>query len=108
MAAMTARHRIPLYGEEGMRRFVDARTGRLAEPEPDPVRIALQRRRERWAARYLLAVAVVEIASSTAVLALSKQYLAEIRLAWIAGIVLAFGVVGLAVWMIVHEPKDAA
>jgi hypothetical protein len=103
---MSAPDRIPPYGEAGMRRFVDVRTGRLAMPEPDPALAALQRSRERWVARYLLVFAVVMIVWSTAALAfMSKPYLAEIRLALIAGIVLAFGVVGLAIWMIVHERK---
>ena len=98
--------RVPLYGEAGMRRFVDARTGLLAMPEPDPVRVAAQKRRERWVVRFLLVAAVLSIASSTAQLAfMSKPYLAEIRLALISGIVLACVVVGLAVWSIAHEPK---
>jgi hypothetical protein len=103
---MSAPDRIPPYGEAGMRQFVDARTGRLAMPEPDPVRTALQMRRERWVARYMLLFAVVSIAASTAMLArMSKPYLAEVWLALISGIGLACVVVGLTVWMIVHEPK---
>jgi hypothetical protein len=98
--------RVPAYGDAGMRRFVDARTGRLAMPEPDPVQSALRARRERWTARFLLVFAVLSMASSTALLVfMSKPYLVELRLALMAGIVLSFGVVGIALWTITHVPK---
>gem|GEM_PF-4968671 len=89
-----------------MRQFIDPQTGRLAMPEPDPVRAALQKRRERWLAPILLVTAVLSIASSTASLTfMSKPYLAEVRLALMVGIVLAFVVVGMALWMIGHDSK---
>ena len=103
---MSAADRIPPHGEAGMRRFVDARTGRLAMPEPDPVQSAIRARRERWIAAFMLPVAVLSIASSSAsLLFMPKPYLVELRLASLFGIVLSFALAGMALWTIGHAPK---
>ncbi len=90
-----------------MRPTVNPKTGLLEWPEP-PMINESQRHRAWWSIRLSLTVGVLSIVTlTTSLVSLSKPY-DQLRLASILfGLVLSVVVVGVAVWVIAHEPKRA-